>query len=115
MNRNHTRLFTGLCILVCTTITVAQSTIQRSQPDSLAPEQDTASAHNPPRQGNEFSMDTSGAITFSRGLEIKGKIEKPQVMIFLPKEKSFYKEIEFSHSYDHEIRKPLPFHGIDDP
>ena len=40
---------------------------------------------------------------------IKGKVEKPQVMIFLPKEKSYFREQEFSHSFRDELSQPLPF------
>ena len=50
-----------------------------------------------------------GTITFTVGMVIKGKVEKPQVMIFLPKEKSYFREQEFSHSFREELSTPLPF------
>lgn len=56
-----------------------------------------------------YRIDEPGTITFTVGLKIKGKIEKPQVMIFLPKEKSIYREVEFTHSFAEDIEKPLPF------
>jgi hypothetical protein len=56
-----------------------------------------------------YRIDQPGTITFTVGMVIKGKVEKPQVMIFLPKEKSYYREQEFSHSFREELSKPLPF------
>jgi hypothetical protein len=62
-----------------------------------------------------FRFDGSGTLTFTDGISITGEIEKPQVMIFLPKEKPYYRDIEFSHSYEKEIMQPLPFQGVGDP
>jgi len=56
-----------------------------------------------------YRIDVPGTITFTVGVKIKGKVEKPQVVIFLPKEKSFYREMSFSYSFEKEISKPLPF------
>jgi len=56
-----------------------------------------------------YRIDQPGTITFTIGMVIKGKVEKPQVMIFLPKEKSFFREQEFSHSFREELSRPLPF------
>jgi hypothetical protein len=56
-----------------------------------------------------YRIDQPGTITFTVGMVIKGKVEKPQVMIFLPKEKSYFREQEFSHSFGDELSRPLPF------
>jgi len=56
-----------------------------------------------------FRIDQPGTMTFTVGMVIKGKIEKPQVIIFLPKEKSYYRELKFTHSFADDIAEPLPF------
>jgi hypothetical protein len=56
-----------------------------------------------------FRIDQPGTITFTVGMVIKGKIEKPQVIIFLPKEKTYYRDLKFTHSFAEEIMDPLPF------
>lgn len=56
-----------------------------------------------------FRIDQPGTITFTVGMVIKGKVEKPQVIIFLPKEKTFYRDLKFTHSFTDEIKDPLPF------
>jgi hypothetical protein len=56
-----------------------------------------------------FRIDQPGTITFTVGMVIKGKIEKPQVIIFLPKEKTYYRDVKFTHSFADEIGEPLPF------
>jgi hypothetical protein len=42
-------------------------------------------------------------------VKISGKVEKPQVMIFLPKEKTLYREESFNRSFIGELSQPLPF------
>jgi len=59
-----------------------------------------------------YRIDSPGTITFTVGVKIRGKVEKPQVVIFLPKERSYYREMDFSYSYENEITKPLPFTPI---
>ncbi len=54
-----------------------------------------------------YRMDSPGTITFTTGLKIHGKVEKPQVMIFLPKEKSYFRDMDFDKSYVPDITKPL--------
>ncbi len=56
-----------------------------------------------------FRIDEPGTITFTVAMKIEGKIDKPQVIIFLPKEERHYREITFSHSFHKEIMNPLPF------
>ena len=60
-------------------------------------------------ESTSYRIDVPGTITFTVGVKIKGKVEKPQVIIFLPKEKSFYRDLEFTYSFEKEISKPLPF------
>jgi hypothetical protein len=59
-----------------------------------------------------YRIEQPGTITFTVGMVIKGKIEKPQVMIFLPKEKTMYREQKFSHSFAEDLGEPLPFTPI---
>lgn len=56
-----------------------------------------------------YRIEQPGTITFTVGIKIKGKVEKPQVVIFLPKEKSQYRQMDFSYSFQKDISKPLPF------
>lgn len=60
-------------------------------------------------EGTGYRIDVPGTITFTIGVKIKGKAEKPQVVIFLPKEKSFYRDLGFTYSFEKELSKPLPF------
>jgi hypothetical protein len=60
-----------------------------------------------------YRIDEPGTITFTVGVTIKGKVEKPQVVIFLPKEKPFYRDVAFSHSFTEDLLKPLPFAPVD--
>ena len=64
-----------------------------------------------PAVGNsqDFVMEQPGTITFKHGVVIVGKVEKPQVMIFISKEKSFYREIKFLRSFRDDILEPMPF------
>jgi hypothetical protein len=63
--------------------------------------------------GAAYRIDKPGTITFTVGVKIKGKVEKPQVMIFLPKEKPFYQKATFSYSFIDDIMKPLPFAPVE--
>lgn len=76
----------------------------------------TVLAQQPPAESQEekavdtgYRIDVPGTITFTVGVKIKGKVEKPQVVIFLPKERSYYRDMKFSYSFENEISKPLPF------
>jgi hypothetical protein len=62
----------------------------------------------PPKDDQGYRIDKPGTITFTVGVKIKGKVEKPQVMIFLPKEKPFYRDISITHSFYSDIMEPLP-------
>jgi hypothetical protein len=64
---------------------------------------------NSAKEGQGYRIEKPGTITFTVGFKIKGKVEKPQVMIFLPKEKPVYKEITLTHSFYDEIMEALPF------
>jgi hypothetical protein len=58
---------------------------------------------------SEYRIEKPGTITFTVGVKIIGKVEKPQVMIFLPKEKSIYKTNDLTRSFSSELNEPLPF------
>ena len=59
-----------------------------------------------------YRIEQPGTITFTVGVKIKGKVEKPQVVIFLPKEKSQFRTMDFSYSFKNDIAKPLPFEPV---
>jgi hypothetical protein len=112
--RQHPRARPIVSIALCFGVTVALLTMllnietdaaptAKNQPEAKA--KDTSG-----RQG--YRIDQPGTITFTVGMVIKGKIEKPQVMIFLPKENSFHREVKFSRSFSEELNKPLPFDPI---
>ncbi|NLG17423.1 MAG: hypothetical protein GX556_08865 [Fibrobacter sp.] len=75
-----------------------------------APQAKAAEPDSVEEQG--YRIEQPGTITFTVGVKIKGKIEKPQVMIFLPKEKTVYREIEFERSFKEDLADPLPFSPI---
>jgi hypothetical protein len=60
-----------------------------------------------------YRIDKPGMITFTVGVKIKGKVEKPQVVIFLPKEKPVYNKATFFYSFQNDIAKPLPFEPVE--
>jgi hypothetical protein len=68
-----------------------------------------AGAQAPEQKEGDYIVEKPGTITFKHGLVIVGKVERPQVMIFLPKQKSFYREIEFSRSFRADIAEPVEF------
>ncbi len=59
-----------------------------------------------------YRIEQPGTITFTVGIKIKGKVAKPQVMIFLPKEKSLYRDLDFSYSFKKDLGKSIPFEPI---
>jgi hypothetical protein len=63
---------------------------------------------NSTREDQGYRIEKPGTITFTVGVKIKGKVEKPQVVIFLPKEKPVYREVTIKHSFYEEIMEPLP-------
>ncbi len=65
-------------------------------------------AKNEPKEDQGYRIDKPGTITFTVGVKIKGKVEKPQVMIFLPKEKPYYQVVIVKHSFYNDIMQPLP-------
>ncbi len=56
-----------------------------------------------------YRIEKPGTITFTVGVKISGKVEKPQVMIFLPKEKTLYREEIPDRSFTDELSQPLPY------
>jgi hypothetical protein len=59
-----------------------------------------------------YTIEKPGTITFTVGIKIKGKVEKPQVVIFLPKEKPVYRQVVLTHSFANELVQPLPFKPV---
>jgi hypothetical protein len=101
MNTMRVNLRNVAAALLCAGLAVfAQTPPAGSKPAQAAPE-------------SGYRIDEPGTITFTVGVTIKGKVEKPQVVIFLPKEKPFYRDISFSHSFAGDLLKPLPFAPVD--
>jgi hypothetical protein len=67
-----------------------------------------AGEDNAKNEDQGYRIDKPGTITFTVGVKIKGKVEKPQVVIFLPKEKPYYRETVITHSFINDIMEPLP-------
>jgi len=88
-----------LCILAIISLCIAQHDAKTEQAEA-----DTESG--------EYIMDKPGTIRFQHGIIIVGKVEKPQVMIFLPKEKSYYRNITFTRSFKEDIAEPIPFEPV---
>jgi hypothetical protein len=61
---------------------------------------------------SEFSVEQPGSITFKTGVVIVGNVEKPQVMIFLPKEKSYYRQVRLSRSFEKDAAEPMLFEPV---
>ncbi len=83
-----------------------------SLPFSMWAEQeykDTTDNENPDSTMQGYRIEKPGTITFTVGARIKGKVEKPQVMIFLPKERIHYQEITLERSFKQDLLEPLPF------
>jgi len=74
--------------------------------------QNPPSVQKPVAEGSDYVVEQPGTITFKHGIVIVGKVEKPQVLIFLPKEKSYYRDIAFARSFAEDIAQPLPFDPI---
>ncbi len=74
--------------------------------------QDSTGTSSEPKENQAYKIEKPGTITFTVGVKIKGKVEKPQVMIFLPKEKPVYKDHVLDRSFAAELAEPLDFSPI---
>ncbi len=66
---------------------------------------DTSKGQRTDHQG--YVLRRPGEITFTTGAVIEGKVEKPQVMIILPKEKTQADSIIFDQSFRAQMLQPL--------
>lgn len=98
-------------IMICGIILAAALSAAAALPASASVKKD--STETQAFGGAAYRIDKPGTITFTVGVKIKGKVEKPQVMIFLPKEKPYYQKATFSYSFIDEIMKPLPFTPVE--
>ncbi len=57
---------------------------------------------------SNYRIEKPGTITFTVSTKIKGKVDKPQVMIFLPKERSYFRELDLTKSFKEEIKQSMP-------
>jgi len=81
--------------------------------NGYAAEEHSAATESVPSEETEgYRIDQPGTITFTVGVKISGKVEKPQVMIFLPKEKTLYRDEKLTRSFSEEIQQPIPFSPI---
>lgn len=62
--------------------------------------------------GRGYKIEEPGTITFTVGVKISGKVEKPQVVIFLLKEKTLYRNELFERSFYERHGELLPFTPI---
>ena len=98
MNKISSRCFNIVIICVVAGAVFSAFSIKAQEPVNVGKAKDDQGYH----------IDKPGTITFTVGIKIKGKVEKPQVMIFLPREKPTYKEITITHSFAEDIMEPLP-------
>ncbi|MBN2035532.1 MAG: hypothetical protein JW768_02200 [Chitinispirillaceae bacterium] len=101
------RVLTGMCLIVLVAFMSARDAVcappaPGEEDAPVAPIKDTVKQKG-------YRIDQPGTITFTVGMVIKGKVEKPQVLIFLPKEKTQFRQLEISHSFKEELSEPLPF------
>lgn len=80
--------------------------------NAYAEDKPRTSPEAPPEVTEGYRIDQPGTITFTVGVKISGKVEKPQVMIFLPKEKTLYRDEMLTRSFSEEIQQPIPFSPI---
>ena len=70
--------------------------------------------HDKSEEELDYRIEKPGTITFTVGLQIMGKVDKPQVMIFLPKERTVFREIELSRSFSERIMEPFSFEPVNE-
>lgn len=73
---------------------------------SLCWAQDSTQSSGPEKS---YVIENPGTITFKVGAKIKGKVEKPQVLIFLPKEKPLQHPPSFERSFRADMLQEQPF------
>jgi len=88
----------------------AKEAVPLSGPNTSAVPAAAESIVQPDDKG--YKIEKPGTITFTVGVVIKGKVEKPQVVIFLPKEKPEYEPFTFNKSFKEDILKPLPLRPV---
>ncbi|OGJ86846.1 MAG: hypothetical protein A2268_14335 [Candidatus Raymondbacteria bacterium RifOxyA12_full_50_37] len=58
---------------------------------------------------DEFVIRKPGEITFTTGIVIEGRVEKPQVMLILTKERLKLQSIRFERSFVNRITEPVAY------
>lgn len=71
-----------------------------------------AAETSPSKKDIEYYFQKPGEIVFTQGTVIKGKVERPQVVIIIQKEKIKQVESTFEKSFKSEILKPLQDDGL---
>lgn len=116
------KTFAAMCVAIFIFLSISSAvhaeqkpaaTTQQKSATPSAPKPAPPAGQSGPESG--YRIDEPGTITFTVGVKIKGKVEKPQVVIFLPKEKPYYRDISFAHSFSEDLVKPLPFSPVDAP
>jgi len=62
---------------------------------------------------DEFVIKKPGEITFTSGIVIEGRVEKPQVMLVLTKEKIKVEPVIFQQSFVKNITDPLRYNTFE--
>jgi len=62
---------------------------------------------------DEFIIKKPGEITFTTGIVIEGRVEKPQVMLVLTKERVKMEELNFEQSFVRNITEPLRYNTFE--
>lgn len=62
---------------------------------------------------DEFVIKKPGEITFTTGIVIEGRVEKPQVMLVLSKEKIRIADEAFKNSFLSRITRPLQYNTFE--
>jgi hypothetical protein len=96
---NTAKVFTYALIVLCGYCISSYAALPETKKDTTQAQSEKSS----------YTIEKPGTITFTVGVKIKGKVEKPQVVIFLPKEKPVYNKTTFSCSFKDDIMEPLPF------
>jgi len=62
---------------------------------------------------DEFVIKKAGEITFTTGVVIEGRVEKPQVMLILSKEALRLEPETFEKSFINKITRPMQYNAFE--
>lgn len=79
----------------------------------LAQAQSADGGANDGRNEDDYVVKKPGEITFTTGIVIEGRVEKPQVILILTKEKVKMEPLHFDHSFVKNITEPVRYNTFD--